>query len=160
MAQFQLFIHDCPDDQAEALVDALMVTDPALHVDWEGPFVERGSLNIGTPYTARNTYLNASIDVAAELIEAAPGARFTVWTDPDEGELGSLVRYTPELGRHDAECDATGNGVYTEREILAALRTGGPAVGAQAVLALVGTAWTETLTGGTTERVITYTIKD
>lgn len=157
--QLQLFIHDCPDDQAPALVDVLI--DWELRVDWEGPIAQRGELVIGVqPYTERRTALDAADELAAELIDAAPGVKFTLWTDPVKEFLGTLVRYTPELGRHDAECDAEGQGVYFEAQILAALRTGGPAVGAQAVLALVGAAWTETLTGGTAERTITYPVED
>jgi len=156
--QLQLFIHDCPDDQAPALFDVL--ADWGLRVDWDGRLAAPGELHIGTPYTERLAALDAADELAAELIDAAPGVKFTLWTDPAYEWLGTLVRYTPELGRHDAECDAEGQGVYFEAQILAALRTGGPAVGAQAVLALVGVAWTETLRGGTTERVITYTVTD
>jgi hypothetical protein len=149
--QLQLFVHDCPDDQAPAAVSVL--ADWGLCVDWDGRAAEHGALLIGTPYTERMAALDAADELAAELIDRAPGIMFTVWTDPKNEWLGSIVRYVPELGRHDGECDESGQGQYTEWQILAALAKGGES----AVRALVGAAWTKALTGTTVERTITYT---
>lgn len=154
MADFQLFIHDCPDDQAPALMDAIVTADPALHVGWEGPYAERGALNIGVPYTARGTYLDAASDVAEHLIAHAPGAWFTAWTDPDEDGLGEMVRYVPSLGRHDAECDAEGQAVFREQEITQWVISG------KSIDDLTGARWTQAILGSTDQRVITYTVDD
>lgn len=113
--ELQVFIHNCPEDQVVALVDVLI--NWRLGVDWEGPEPERGELHIGTPYTNRSVAGDASEDLADELIDVAPGAMFTVWTDPAYDWLGSLVRYTPKLGRHNADCNAYGQAMFTELQI-------------------------------------------
>lgn len=150
--QLQLFVHNCPDDQAPAAVSVL--ADWGLRVDWDGRPAEHGALHIGTPYTERMAALDAADELAAELIDRAPGITFTVWTDPHNEWLGTVVRYVPELGRHDAECDEQGEGQYTEAQILRALRPDHDDTG---IHRLVGSAWTKALTGTTNEGTITYT---
>lgn len=148
----QLFVHDCPADQAAALVD--VIVDHELHVDWEGPYAEPGELHIGTPYTSRWAAGSESQDLADALIEAAPGAKFTTWTDPAYEWLGTVVRYTPELGRHQAECDAEGNAVFSASELLAAVGNH------PALAAYIGEPWSRALTGSTDERTITYQVPE
>jgi hypothetical protein len=150
--EIQLFVHDCPDDQAEALVTVL--DQYGLHVDWDGPYVSArdGELHIGTPYTDRDVSGDCSERLAAELIAAAPGCMFTVWTDPSPEWLGSLVRYTPTLGDRRDECDVEGTAQFTERQITIALRDG-----VDGVRELIGTQWTEALLGSTDELTIRYT---
>ena len=145
--QMQLMIHDCPDGEAWALSEVLH--DRALRVDWDGPTAERGVLHLGEIYTDRSVTGTASQEIAEALIEAAPGATFIVWTDPAYEWLGAMVRYTPELGRHDADCTAEGSAVFAEQEICDAL-----AKGREALDALLGTAWTTALTHRAEERTI------
>lgn len=151
----QLFVHDCPDDQAAALV--AVIVDRGLHVDWDGPFAEPGELHIGTPYTSRGAAGDDSSDVADALSEAAPGAKFTVWTDPAYEWLGALVRYTPELGLHHAECDAEGNAVFSASELLHQIDK---SESLDDLRAYVGAPWTDALTGTADERTITYEVPD
>jgi hypothetical protein len=151
--QLQIFIHDCPDDQVLALVDVLI--NYQMQVEWDGPEPERGELHIGTAYTNRSTAGDASQDLAGEIIEAAPGATFTTWTDPAYEWLGVLARYVPALGEHNAECNGEGQAVFSEPEIIEALGRG-----EQAVRDLVGTAWSEAITFDTTERIIRVEITD
>lgn len=146
--QMQVMIHDCPEEQVVALVDALIAN--GLRVDWDGPEPVRGELHIGCFYTNRSVPGDAPSDLADELIEAAPGATFIAWTDPAYEWLGTLVRYTPELGRHEAECTAEGAAVLGEWEILTALNVGGVGQLKRAV----GTPWSEALTGRAQERTI------
>ncbi|MCW2901571.1 MAG: hypothetical protein JWO67_3836 [Streptosporangiaceae bacterium] len=152
--QLQIMISDCPDDQAAALLRVLAQAD--LYIDWmeECP-VQSDELHIGHAFYTHHTADGESpSDLGHLMIEAAPGASFTAWTDPNEDYLGLLVRYTPELGRHDAECDANGAAVFTEDEIMRAL-TGWRA----GIRALVGSAWTEALTGHTVERTIVIPVE-
>lgn len=148
----QLFVHDCPDDQAAALVEVII--DHELHVDWDGPLAKAGELHIGTPYTSRGATGDESEHLADALIDAAPGASFTTWTDPKYEWLGVVVRYTPDLGRHQADCDQQGQAVFGEQEILRAIGNH------PALAAFVGAPWTRALTGSTEERTINYEVPE
>lgn len=152
--ELQLFVHDCPDDQAAALLGVLR--DYELRVDWDGPYVVR-DVRIGTPYTDRKVAGDASADLARDLMQAAPGVSFTVWTDPAYDFQGLLMRYTPELGLHQADCDINGQAIFTGDEVMRALRADHDDIG---IRRLVGTAWTDALTGHTVDRTIVVVVAD
>jgi len=145
----QLFLYRCPDEQAYALSEVLC--DWELSYDWDGEFAELGEVSLGMePYTYREAVcLDVVKQLADEIIKAAPGAWFQAWTDPSEGALGTLVQYTPELGKFEAYCDADGQPHFTAHEVLQAAKLG--EVGAKV---LTGYAWSQVLNGSATERVI------
>lgn len=153
--QLQIIISDCPDDQAAALLRVLLNAD--LDVDWmDDVETPRDGLIIGHAlYTNRSTAGDESGELAALMIEAAPGASFTAWTDPTWEYQGMLVRYVPALGRRDDDCDVDGQAMFTEDQILRAL-PGGEA----AVRATVGAAWTQALAGKAVERTIPVTLDE
>lgn len=146
----QLFIYRCPDAQAYALSKVLARN--GMEYDWDGPYAEVGTVAVAMePYTKRpSAFLDEPRELANEIIEAAPGAWFQMWTDPDDGALGTLVQYVPELGTFEAYCDSNGQKWFTADELLTAARVGDEV----AAKALTGWAWDQKLDGSGEERVI------
>lgn len=68
-------------------------------------------------YTAHEMSLGTADEIAAKLIEAAPGCSFDLWEDPYAQYLGDHRAYTPELGLFTSECTANGEPVYERSEI-------------------------------------------
>lgn len=145
----QLFIYRVADEQAYALSKVL--ASNGLEYDWDGPYAEVGTVAVAMePYTQRpSAYLDSPRDLADQIIEAAPDTWFQVWTDPDDGALGTLVQHVPELGKFEALCDAGGQKFFTPDEMLQAARAG-----ETAAKVLTGYAWDQTLDGSGEERVI------
>lgn len=151
--QLQLFIYDCPQDQARA---AWQVIDEAeLTEDWDGPYAHEGRLIVGgAPYTDRAAASGeASNDLADELVKAAPGISFLVWTDATVDWLGALVRYTPELGIYKADCITEGDVRFGASEMVRMATLDAEAVGRY-----VGLPWEEAQNHSAEERVIHFEV--
>lgn len=58
----------------------------------------------------------ADSDAVADRLIAL-GVSFVAWEDPKYEWLGSLVAFTPSLGRFDAACDSDGNVVLRAEEV-------------------------------------------
>lgn len=151
--QLQLFIYDCPPDQAWA---AWQVIDRyELDEDWDGPAPKDGQLIVGgAPYTHRAAASGeTSNELADELVEAAPGISFLVWTDATVDWLGALVRYTPGLGMFKADCTTEGDVRFGASEVvrMAKLDIG-------RVERYVGLPWEEAQNHSAEERVIRFEV--
>lgn len=115
----QVIIYDCPEDQRAA---ALAVIRETLgeYIN-EDPDPDGDRVVIGDRYGDDQCSGDLSEDIAARLIDEAPGAFFRTWTDPAYEWLGSLVIYQPGLGRFDANCDADGTPCFRSDEVEAML---------------------------------------
>jgi hypothetical protein len=111
----QVYVYDCPEDQRAGVL-AILTEDYQLDGEW-GAAGREVFLRLDIPYTADEISVGSADQIAAELIEAAPGCSFALWEDPKYQWLGSVNVYTPALGLFSAECDANGQPVYTAREI-------------------------------------------
>lgn len=118
-APFQITIHDCPPEQRAAVLDIIGDDGYALVKEWTDAIGDE--LEIGTAYTADEARLDTHADIAAEIIEAAPGATFYCWTDPKYEYTGAGVAYAPDLGRFDFECSADGEPLFSARVATEAL---------------------------------------
>ncbi|QYN40989.1 hypothetical protein K1T35_47465 (plasmid) [Pseudonocardia sp. DSM 110487] len=153
-SDLQLFILRCPDGQAWALSKVLVNWE--LSYEWDGDLAEPGEVVTGDgPYTHREcAHLDAAYSLADEIIEAAPGAWFMVWTDPGSTSdcqmaPGSLARYTPQLGKHEAYCDGEGQPLFHDRGIRDAARKGTAELDKE-----LGWAWSNAMEGAAEQRVI------
>lgn len=100
-------IYDCPKDQVGAVLLAL-----------EEYHLELDELTLGEVYQEYEVYCGSSDELAAVLMNTAPGASWEVYEDPKYEWLGSINRYTPALGRWSAACDSEGNAVFNAEQIL------------------------------------------
>lgn len=152
--QLQLFIYDCPQDQAWA---AWQVIDRhELDQDWDGPAPRAGELVVGMAYTHRSTSGDASHTLADELAQAAPGISFLVWTDPAADWQGCLARYTLGLGMFKADCTGEGQAVFGGSEILGVVRAAGTDM--ERIRRWVGLPWEEVQNHSAEERVIRFEV--
>ena len=112
---FQVHVYDCPEDQREAarLVIADYVTAAA----------EDHVLDLTEGYTEEEISCGSADELAPRLEEAAPQCSFVLWEDPKYEWLGSIRAYTPALGSFAADCDASGQPVFTLSEVLAMLQS-------------------------------------
>lgn len=108
-APLQLYVYDCPEDQARALLDVLAETGH-LAEGWEGDPPD--TLRLGELYGDNQATLDTVDNLAAELVERAPGASWVAWSDPAYEWLGTIYYHTPELGLWHADCDAYGGAVF------------------------------------------------
>jgi len=116
----QVYIYACPDDQRAAMLEILEYH--RLSPDWYGPTGD--TLELGQAYGSNYAAGDESEEIAAEIIEAAPGAVFQAWTDPAYEWLGSGVMYTPELGRFGYESDSNGEPQFGQAAVLDAIASG------------------------------------
>ncbi|HXA27642.1 MAG TPA: DUF3145 family protein [Candidatus Angelobacter sp.] len=100
-----LHVHDCPADQAAAVL--AVIDENGLHLEWLDE-LPADVLYAGRAYTDVEASVGSEDTVASALIEAAPGCSFTVWQDPKYEHDGELVMHHPDLGRFDCRCDASG----------------------------------------------------
>lgn len=112
---FQVHVYDCPEDQREAarLVIADYVTAAA----------EDHVLDLTEAYTEEEVSCGGADELAPRLEQAAPGCSFVLWEDPTYVWLGSIRAYTPALGSFAADCDASGQPVFTLSEVMAVLQS-------------------------------------
>lgn len=113
---YQLYVYECPDP-VEQLAIVKVINDHELLDDWMGGDVPQ-TLELGHNYVDNEKSVGQTADIASDLIEAAPGATFVIWEDPNHEWLGSVCMYAPDLGRYDAECDADGNPVFEISSLL------------------------------------------
>jgi Protein of unknown function (DUF3145) len=104
----QLTVHAAPPEQHQAVLKAINAY--GLGQDWASVAPADGftELELGVQYTDGLGVVGHASQLAAELIDAAPGASFIVWEDPAYEWLGTVCAYTPELGAYEAESDANG----------------------------------------------------
>jgi hypothetical protein len=109
----QVVVYDCPEAERAAALAAIRETvgDPSN----EAP--DGDALVLGERYGDDGAIGDSSGDVAAAIIDAAPGSTFATWTDPAYDWLGLLVMYAPDRGRFSAECDANGNAMVAPHEV-------------------------------------------
>lgn len=115
----QITIHDCPDEEAVAVLAIL--TEHGVSPEFADT-EPRDALHMRTPYIDVEADLGEEDRLATALITAAPHCAFVVWQDPKYECDGQLVMYHPTLGRFDCGCDAFGD----------------PHIGIQTVWALAG----------------------
>lgn len=115
-------VYDCPEDQRNAARAALAGWAPwgqKEEGDPESPLDGR---------TARgNVPCDTVPDIAAALRKAAPGASWVIWEEPsdDSPGPGRSIAFTPALGEHEGECDASGD-LLLSRSEFEALRSRHP----------------------------------
>ena len=109
-----LQMRDCPAGEREAASREIGRT----FTDYEGrPLRLDDTYSCDDlPYTALRLP-----DLATRLVEAAPGASWYMWDEPEDG-TGTLHAYTPERGRFTAPCTNGGDVVLTREEILAYIK--------------------------------------
>jgi hypothetical protein len=112
---FQVHIYDCPEDQREAA--RRVIADYVTAAD------EDDVLHLTEGYTEDEVSCGSADELAPRLEQAAPGCSFVLWEDPKYEWLGSIRAYTPALGSFAADCDASGQPVFTLSEVLAVLKS-------------------------------------
>lgn len=130
-------IYACPQAQARAVLEVL--EGNGLCYEWHGRQVasDDPTIRLDEAYVVVGGY---TVDLADELIAAAPGSAFKVHATPNSDGLAEAVLYTPELGRFRAACDNDGDLVFTAGQVREAGEKG-----FGAVLDLIGARWTEQL---------------
>lgn len=109
-----LTVYDCPSDQAAAVLQ--VITEHGLCLEWEEE-APLDALHTRTQYTHTDAPLGTEADLAAALIDAAPGCAFRTWQDPKYEADGQVVMYHPDLGRCDCACNAFGDPHVTIEQI-------------------------------------------
>jgi hypothetical protein len=131
---FQLHIYACPEDQQAAAL--AVVNEYELGPEFQQDVT--GGLNLTVPYFEAEVPLYFGDEIAAALIQAAPGASFYLWEDPSPSDcgprLGSLRAYTPALGEFTANCDQHGTPLYSGAAIVTALAEATPGTDLQALI--------------------------
>lgn len=119
----QCRIYACPPEQVRAVLTAL--AEYHLNDDWMSfDQMPMSALVLGRPNVSNEVSCGSADELAGTLMETAPGASFELWEDPKYEWLGSLWRYTPDLGAFSAECDADGNPQYDANWIMGRLEKG------------------------------------
>lgn len=144
-----LIVHDCPPDRVRAVLAVIDAYDLAAS---GSPTPDQ--IELGEPFQAQDAPRGQAAAIALELSATAPELTFTLWQHPSEEWLGSVYRFTPDLGLFTAACDAHGTAVFTAaavRELLDEVLDPGddlPDAEArdEALDAALGTPW-ETATG-------------
>lgn len=142
---YQLTVLDCPEAEREAVVG--IINEYGLTPEWMGgPSIEE--LHLGLQYTDDSASFGIAPDLAALLIERAPGATWYGWADPVDVWLGDLTMYTPTLGLFSNACDADGNAVFTADAVRKAVEEatsigsfGVPVLDPDALARALGTPW-------------------
>jgi hypothetical protein len=124
-----LIIHQRPDVSVRAVCEVLHRHE--LGRGWDGLDIPDDQLSVGEQYIRRKCDGSDSADLAHDLIAAARECAFATWTEPAEDYLGTLIRYLPAIGQHEAACNAEGHALFHGTEIT---ETGD-------LRALLGTAW-------------------
>lgn len=104
-APLQLTIHECPADEAAAVLDVL--AEHGVHLE-DADVEAHDALHTATPYVDMEAVLGEEDRLATALIAAAPHCAFLAWQDPKYEYDGQVVMYHPALGRFDCGCDAFG----------------------------------------------------
>lgn len=92
-------VYDCPQDQRAAARAALDQWEWGDSDDPESP--------VDGLAVATDIPVDTVSSIAAALREAAPGASWVTWEEPDPAP-GRAIAFTPELGQHEGECGPTG----------------------------------------------------
>jgi hypothetical protein len=108
-------VYDCPDSEQAAAREALGEWGP-----W-GEYVHDPESPLDGLTTLPDVTCDTTPDIAAALRKAAPGASWITWEEPGTAGPGRAIAYTPTLGEHDGECDASGD-MLVSRSSFAALR--------------------------------------
>jgi 3'-phosphoadenosine 5'-phosphosulfate sulfotransferase (PAPS reductase)/FAD synthetase len=104
--QFALAVYACPEEQRLAVLEVIERFD--LAIDYGTRPGSYDDLHLVDRAYTDETYGDAPSDVADALVEAAPGSTFHTWTEPAYEWLGVTVMCAPDLGRFQADCDASG----------------------------------------------------
>lgn len=118
-----VIVYDCPEDQRAAALAAIEETAGIEFIE------SSDALAIGDAYYGNEVSGDFSEEVAAALIEAAPGATFAAWTDPAYDWLGLLVAYAPGLGEYRHDCNANGSAMFSAEEVAAMIAASTAALG-------------------------------
>ncbi|MFC4048371.1 DUF3145 family protein [Actinomadura syzygii] len=113
----QLRILDCPIEQAQAVIDVIEQTGLHLeHVEDGQPADDQ--LGLGLIYMDNAVVCGSAAKIANALHQAASGASWEVWEDPEQTWLGDLYRFTPALGLWSADCNSVGDPLFTSAQAL------------------------------------------
>lgn len=113
----QLRVLDCPLDQAQAVIDLIDQENLGLEfVEDDQPSTNQ--LGLGLAYINDEITCGSADLIAKHLQEIAPGASWEVWEDPAYSWLGTLIRFTPDLGVFTADCDVDGVPYFTDQQVL------------------------------------------
>jgi hypothetical protein len=104
-APLQLTIHDCPAEEAAAVLAVLDAYD--VHLEF-ADIEPQDALHTATRYMQAEAAMGDDNRVASALIAAAPHCSFVIWQDPKDVCDGQVVMYHPALGRFDGDCNAFG----------------------------------------------------
>jgi hypothetical protein len=110
----QATIHDCPPNQAQAVLDVL--DEYGVHPDEDIPAPD-GHLTLGTTYVNQEILCGSAQEIAARLQVDAPAAAWELWEDPRLDWPGDIWRYTPILGAWTAQCSSQGTPVFSDDHI-------------------------------------------
>lgn len=112
----QLYLHACPPEQARAVPE--VIKDADLAPNWESwSDHNQHELLLHTVYSTDAGAPDLPDNLARDILEVAPDAAFETWSDPKYDFLGSLIRYTPDLGTFTADCDESGQATYTADQL-------------------------------------------
>ena len=107
-------IHACPPYRVRPVLDILAEYGLADEDTTNG-----ATLTVGEWYSADEFRCGHANDVAGELVERAPEVAFTVYEEPAYGWVGTICTYVPELGLFTADCDNSGEVLFTRKQVLA-----------------------------------------
>jgi hypothetical protein len=115
----QAHIYDCPPGQLWYVVRTLR--NLGLHREY--PSSEMAG-QLDERWLREEARDDSAYQLAEALQEAAPGASWYLWQEPQAGELGDLYAFTPRLGLFHGACDGAG-GVVIGREEARKILAGG-----------------------------------
>jgi hypothetical protein len=108
----QAHIYACPRNQIAPAVRVLR--NLGLESEYPGSGVAR---QFDERWLKEEAHDDDAYHLAEGLREAAPGASWYLWQEPQAGDLGDLYAFTPELGEFHGSCDGAGS-VVADRDLI------------------------------------------
>jgi hypothetical protein len=115
-------IHTCPPHRVRRVLDIFaehdLTPEDAEYIQDTEDTEDDTTLHVGEWYTANFT-CGSAVNLSTELINHAPEVAFTVYEQPAYEWVGTICTYVPELGLFTAACDANGDVLLTQKDVLA-----------------------------------------
>lgn len=107
-------VHACPPHRVRSVLSAFAEYGFA----YEDNSPDYTTLILGEWYCGTEIRCGSAAELAAELIANAPEAAFTLHEEPAYEWTGTYCAYTQKLGLFTAECDTSGEPMFTQSDVL------------------------------------------